>query len=64
MAWKPSEKAVVQISTGLPRPLPLCILKEQEVTTKVVYRLPQAIYYFRYIARCQTLRLLLVGDHE
>ena len=38
------EQANMVISTGLPRPGPLalCILKAQEVTTKGVYRLPNA----------------------
>ena len=37
----------MQISTGLPppRPLALCVLEAQEVTTKGVYRLTRAIYY-------------------
>ena len=36
MAWEPSERANMLISTGLPKlgPLGLCILKAQEVTTK------------------------------
>ena len=40
----------MQISTGLPRPRPLalCILKAQEVTTKGMYRLSHAIYYCSY----------------
>ena len=60
MTWKPTEQANMLISTGLPRLglLALCILKEQEVTTKAVYRLPHAI------CPCQTLRELLAGDHE
>jgi hypothetical protein len=45
---KPSQQAIMLISTGIPRPglLALCILKAQ-VTTKGVYRLTQAIYYCR-----------------
>ena len=41
------EQANMQISTGLPRPRPLvlCILKAQEVTTEDMYRLPHGIYY-------------------
>ena len=37
---KPSQKAIMQMNTGLPRPHPiaLCILKAQEVATKGVYR--------------------------
>ena len=47
MAWKPSEQANMQISTGLPRQdvLALRTLEAQDVTTKGVYRLPHAIYY-------------------
>ena len=62
---KPSERANMVISTGLlprPGPLALCILNAHEVTTKGVYRLPHAIYCCS--SPCQTLRELLVGDHE
>ena len=53
------------ISTGLPRlrPLALCILKAQEVTTKGVYRLPHAVST-TVASLCQTLCELLAGDHE
>ena len=53
------------IRTGLPRagPLARCILKAQEVTTKVVYRLPHGIST-AVASPCQTLRELLAGDHE
>ena len=46
VVWKPSEWANMLISTDLPRlgPLPLCIMKAQEVTIIGVYRLPHAIY--------------------
>ena len=47
---KQSEGSNMQISTVLPRPRPLalCILKAQEVTTKGMYRLPHVIYYCSY----------------
>ena len=53
------------IRTGLPRagPLARCILKAQEVTTKVVYQLPHGIST-AVASPCQTLRELLAGDHE
>ena len=47
MAWKASEQANMQISTGLPRQdvLALRTLEAQEVSTEGVYRLPHAFYY-------------------
>ena len=49
LAWKASEQANMQISTaGLTSTASarcLCVLKAQEVTTKGVYRLSDAIYY-------------------
>ena len=62
MAWKPSEQANMLISTGLLRPDPLALCtsegqeEAQEGTTKGVYRLTHAIYYY---SPCQTLRELL-----
>ena len=61
MSWKPSEKGTMQIYTGLPQPLALCILKAQEVATKGVYWLPHTIYYCR---SWKALRKLLAGDDE
>ena len=38
-------KPICKLAQAPPRPLALCILKAQGVTTKGMYRLPHAIYY-------------------
>ena len=58
---KTSEKANMHIRTGLARPLALCILGAQEVTTNGIYRLPHAT---SVASQCQTLHELRAGDHE
>ena len=46
MVWKPSQQAnMLQIAQAYLDRVHF-LLKAQEVTTKDVYRLPQAIYYF------------------
>ena len=63
-AVKTSKKANMHNRTGL-NLLVLCTLEAQEVTTNGVYRLPCAIYLCTSVASpCQTLCVLLAGDHE
>ena len=57
--WKANMLISRFTSTG---PLALRTLEPQEVTTNGVYRLPHTIY--TVASPCQSLRELLVGDHE